>query len=197
MLRKSPEHQMDLTTPITANYDEIKQIISHVWDDTKVKACSTETNNSNDSHECSIMQPGESSESEIQSCFTLSLLLPRKLPFCFCFLQTINVTIKVVYIITQMYLTLGKKWSAAQTTRLKPDKYSERMFSATLDGRAEVKMLQKQVNFISFCMNCQSYLVSVCGLFHMQVGFVPRPHWERTSWEFILHLQSLLPVSWD
>lgn len=61
MLRKSPEYQRNLNTPITANYDEIKVIISRVWDDTKVKACSIETNNSNDSHECSIMQPGKRS----------------------------------------------------------------------------------------------------------------------------------------
>lgn len=61
MLRKFPEYQMYLTTPITAHYDEIKQIISRVRDDTKIKACSNETNNSKDSHECSIMQPGKRS----------------------------------------------------------------------------------------------------------------------------------------
>lgn len=69
MFTRLPEYQFDLTTPITANYDEITQIISHAWDDTKLKGSSNETNNCDGSHECWVMLLEMRLDSEIQSCF--------------------------------------------------------------------------------------------------------------------------------
>lgn len=69
MFTRLPEYQFDLTTPITANYDEITQIISNAWDDTKLKGSSNETNNCDGSHEGWVMLSEMRLDSEIQSCF--------------------------------------------------------------------------------------------------------------------------------